>query len=66
VQHTHCTQNTNYLCRRLASEGIVSVCHAVVLYCVCLRTRYISLGSKGNVLYPVLSSFYDVLLKNYR
>ena len=53
----------NYLCRRLVSEGIVTL---GVTLCVCplsrlchvSTARHIGLGGKGNVLYPVLSNYY--------
>jgi len=53
-----------YLRRRLASEGIVSLC-VTLSRCVCVgraacityKARRIIFGCEGNALYPVLSSF---------
>jgi len=44
----------NYVRRRLASEGIVTL-GLTLSRCVCVRR--ISLGGEGNAMYPVLSSF---------
>ena len=49
----HKQWNGRYLCRRLVSEGIVTL-GVTLSRCVCVCR--ISLGGEGNALYPVLSS----------
>ena len=53
-------KKNNYLRRRLASEGSVTL-DVTLSRCVCVR--HIGLGGEGNALYPVLSSlvFYQSL-----
>ena len=61
THHSH--HMTYYLCHHLASgEGIVMLgimlsCCCTVCVCLAVTARCISLGGKGNVLYPLLSTF---------